>query len=65
MLADVKSNVDTGGRERFSISRLSMLKNDRISSFLAEDTESHSSDVPATTVCHSASASLGEVEDSL
>jgi hypothetical protein len=52
-LADVKSNVDDGGRARFKISRFNTLKNERINSFLAGVMAVHRSDVPSTMDCHS------------
>ena len=51
--AEVKSKVEVGGRDRLRISRLSVLKNDLISSFLANEIPFHSGDVPSTIVYHS------------
>lgn len=61
-LAEVKSNVDDGGRARFKISKLSMLKNERINSFLAGAMDFQRPEVPFTMDCHSfeaATASAG------
>lgn len=57
-LADVKSNVDVGGRARFRISRFSRLKNERISSFFAGEIDFQRTDVPSTMDCHSAWAAV-------
>lgn len=52
-LAEVKSNVDDGGRARFKISKFNTLKKERINSFFAGVIAVHSPDVPSTMDCHS------------
>lgn len=51
--AEVKSKVEIGGRERLRISRFRVLKNDLMSSFLADEIPLHNGDVPSTMVYHS------------
>lgn len=62
-LAEVKSKVDVGGRERLSISRLRRLKKDRINCFFEEGIKDQSGEVPETRDCHSVEAVCEEVED--
>jgi hypothetical protein len=61
-LAEVKSNVDEG-LDRFRISRFSRLKKDRINSVFADGMPCQRSAVPETINCHSADASMAEVDD--
>jgi hypothetical protein len=62
-LAAEKSNVDAGGRARLRISRLSRLKKERMSSFLAGVIDFQTVDVPSTMASHSAwaEASVGSL----
>ena len=60
----VKSKVEVGGRERFKISRLTELKKDRISSFLAREIPFQRGDVPSTMAYQSCRASADEDEES-
>ena len=62
-LAEVKSKVEVGGRERLSISSLRRLKNERISCFLEEGIEDQSGEMPDTRDCHSAEAPCEEAEE--
>lgn len=62
-LADVKSKVERGGRDRLRISRLRRLKNERMSCFLEEGIEDQSGEVPAIRDCHSSDAAWAELED--
>lgn len=57
-LAEVKSNVEVGGRALFKISRFKRLKNARINSFFAGVIDFHISDVPSTIDCHSSCAAI-------
>jgi hypothetical protein len=57
-LAEVKSNVEVGGRALFKISRFKRLKNARINSFFAGVMDFHISDVPSTIDCHSSCAAI-------
>ncbi len=55
-LAEVKSKVEVGGRERLRISRLRRLKKERMSCFLEEEIRDHKGEVPDTRDCHSMEA---------
>jgi hypothetical protein len=52
-LAEVKSKVEVGGRDRLRISRLRRLKKERISCFFEDGMEDHIGEMPATMDCHS------------
>lgn len=60
-LAEVKSNVVTGGRARLRISEFRRLKNERINSRFAGLTSFQRSEVPSTMECHSAWAAEASV----
>jgi hypothetical protein len=62
-LAEVKSKVEVGGRERLRISRLRRLKKDRMSCFLEEGIKDQSGEVPDTRDCHSAEAAWEETDE--
>jgi hypothetical protein len=62
-LAEVKSKVEVGGRERLRISRLSRLRKERINCFLEDGIKDHSGEVPDTRDCHSVEAASEETEE--
>ena len=61
MAAEVKSNVEDGGRARLRTSMLMRFRKDRISSFFADGMPRQIGDVPETISYHSDCASAEEV----